>query len=166
MKSSSVSHARAPQEKQKAMHLTEPSGNGDMVTSCRQRPRLPRDTEVRCHALAQRNGGKVSQKRSGKEEGGGGRERWSEGRRSKEGGRVKYSGLKAVPEAQRQVFWDLARDCSSWGLQFCGIPITLSLSLSLSLSTGARHWTQMSRNEHGSYDIQRNLICIGNEHNC
>ena len=36
-------------------------------------PDWPRDTEARCHALAQRNGGKVSQKRSGKEEGGGGR---------------------------------------------------------------------------------------------
>ena len=50
-----------------------------MVTLCRQRPRLAqRDTEARCHALAQRN---VSQKRSGKEEGGGGRREeggWSE----------------------------------------------------------------------------------------
>ena len=36
-------------EKQKAMHLVEPSGNGDMVISCRQRP-----------GLAQRHGGKVS----------------------------------------------------------------------------------------------------------
>ena len=56
-----------------AMHLMEPSGNVDMVTSCSTDTDWPRDTEARCHALAQRNGGKVSQKRSGKEEGGGGR---------------------------------------------------------------------------------------------
>ena len=67
----------------------EPSGSGDMVTLCRQRPRL-----------TQRNGGKVSQKRSGKEEGGGGRGWRREGgvRRKEQGGRTREGEKRTVVE--------------------------------------------------------------------
>ena len=43
-------------------NLMEPSGNGDVVTSCRQRPGLAQRHGGKVHALAQRNGGKVHRK--------------------------------------------------------------------------------------------------------
>ena len=82
-------------------------------------------------------GSKVSQKRSGKEEGGGGTG-WREGgvrRKEKggreEGGREKRQWLRGCQKHGGKV-WDLGLL-----LQICAISITLSLSLSLRLRTGA-----------------------------